>query len=665
VTSTYYLLLKRKLRNGDNSIADFNLKSQLFIDYITSASSDLKQNLEEVISKYIYNFKIRHNLLSEFELQNEEMEKKPTFNNLNNFIEPFSLKPRDGNLLDKNVDRNASNTSRKNSATNLNKSPPATVKKQWGKYKDIYVYKKSLKDTPQDKVKNRNESSNKKLSHAKETSNKKILEFSTFEEKNEERLETVTEPYLQVQSLTAKKIESKDFTPEKKLYEETLQTETSVYDQILQTEPTKKNKNYKKKQIEVPFALDLKSGVMRNFLQSSKRNSIREEYDKYVKKSSGLALNNDILLTNVSKREVLITENLQTISSYNNVDKIKIENFAPTTKIKSPSKNDSAVLDSHMHHYSNYNKEKHDVSTKNNSQNHIPYKKEIESKRFLNTSIISGKEENKSKNNSFDESKTNQNKNLPEPKKKSLTSLKKAIVENFSNNSKPRINKNDISFDKIFNYKSIKNLTNENKTLPPKNNKNPIDPFDQNKILKTEVIPLITYTHSNNRLQTENNSPTIKKMKLDILSFNKNNYLNNYPVQTTSGNYKETNQNYNHIKGMALSNNIVPLRTLNKTHWNNINTPETKKTSRPYTKSPIDKKETVNFPFYNQNMWPQNSKRVVSTSANKNSPIESLAGICTKKSIKSIKEILESICGKGEVFVFVHGKVKNIKFLEH
>jgi hypothetical protein len=79
------------------------------------------------------------------------------------------------------------------------------------------------------------------------------------------------------------------------------------------------------------------------------------------------------------------------------------------------------------------------------------------------------------------------------------------------------------------------------------------------------------------------------------------------------------------------------------------------------TKSPINKKVQVSFPFYNQNIQSFNQKRVVSTSAKKNSPIDSLAGICTKKSIRSIKEALESICGKGEVFVFENGKVK-VKF---
>jgi hypothetical protein len=558
VTSTYYLLLKRKIRTGENSIGDLNLKSPLFYEYITSSTSDLKENLEHVVSNYIFNFRRRHNLIDQLELQNQEFEKKSSEKKINNFNESPGEKNSIGKLSPEKIvqekkvlEKIPSNSSRKNSANNFNKTPPSTGKKQWGKYKDIYVYKKSLKDTPQDK----NNSNNKKLIQERETPDKTIIEFSTFDEKYEEPLETVTQTDQQTQGATSKNFEGDDcnynYTPEKNLNKESVHTEISPQGQVLQTEPTRKNPTSKNKSI-VEMNLDLNSGIIRNYLQSSKRSSIREEYDKYVKKSNNLETRKDILLTDVSGGEILNTENLQTIGNYNNPEKKKkiekqIEKPSSSSKMIGIIKNDN-----HVDVQKPYKQQqKNEISNNKINSNQVSVKEAYKSKKFfLNTSVIPGRDESKSKNNSFDETISHPTKNFPEPKKISLTGLKNAIYENFSNNVKSNLDKKELGIDKILNFNQTKN---DEKNLHSKPNKIPINPDHYQKVLKTEVNSLYTDTLSNNRLDTENTSPTIKKMKLNLLSFNRNNYLNNYPVQTTTGSIKETNHhNHSHIKGKII-----------------------------------------------------------------------------------------------------------------
>lgn len=258
------------------------------------------------------------------------------------------------------------------------------------------------------------------------------------------------------------------------------------------------------KKVEIDMRVDLKSGAVKNFLQSKMKNSVKEQYDKYVKKS--IFLNTESRkVSRENSTDLRINSN---ISNEKKSKKLLME--VPTLK-----RQNSSQL------YGNSIKLK--VPTKLNDIP-LPYSNK---KKILNTSVLSAKDEkssiNKSKhakNLSYDENfverkiRTTINTNLNTPKSNQNKVVNLLTDTNIlKNHTKIKIFEKKNVIKNIF-LKDLGNLSSRKPEYKEKNNL-------ENAKIKTSIaknirpiISMISKSPDNsNKLKLFNNEQKFNKSK--------------------------------------------------------------------------------------------------------------------------------------------------------
>jgi hypothetical protein len=413
-------------------------------------------------------------------------------------------------------------------------------KKQWGNYKDIYVNKRphlnNFLNVISSNVNNVNESINLNETYSK------LEEKNTLSTIHDEKLDKFTTPKIKLKSRMDKFLLNNttetcqketlntfvSFTNEdSKLVTETennleIKTEKIINSNLtteqcynIDTNPTylKTEKLVEQtlttinkyaspvKKVEINMRIDLKSGAVKNFLHSNMKNSVKEQYDKYVKKS--ILLNSEKrkvsrensvnLRINLSKDKKEITQQIQ-------VPVLKRESSSQVyntfLKLKIPSKLSDIPL---------------------------PYSNK---KKILNTSVLSAKDEKSSvcktkhvKNLSYDENfierkiRTNVNTkpNTPTSKENKIENLLTDI--NSKNNSKIQFSQNRNVLKRIF-FKDIGNLSSRK---PEQKESNKFDILKSNlnnhKFLRPICRVISKSPDSPNKLKLFNNEQKLNRIK--------------------------------------------------------------------------------------------------------------------------------------------------------
>lgn len=258
------------------------------------------------------------------------------------------------------------------------------------------------------------------------------------------------------------------------------------------------------KKVEIDMRVDLKSGAVKNFLQSKMKNSVKEQYDKYVKKS--IFLNTESRkVSRENSTELRINSN---ISNEKKGKKLLME--VPILK-----RQNSSQL------YGNSIKFK--VPTKLNDIP-LPYSNK---KKILNTSVLSAKDEKSTihkskhaKNLSYDENfverkiRTTINTNLNTPKSNQNKVVNLLTDTNILKNHTKIKNFEKKNVIKNIFLKDLGNLSSRKPEYKEKNNL-------ENSKIKTSIaknirpiISMISKSPDNsNKLKLFNNEQKINKSK--------------------------------------------------------------------------------------------------------------------------------------------------------
>jgi hypothetical protein len=365
ITTCYYLLLKNKLKNNVSSIADVSSTSQLFLEYLKSDKSKLsyyRNDINEAIKEYYGYFNSKffskkiNNPIPFYDEENDKYYHGNLNINLNinlNLNETHNRKSESdlSNKSDKVLDKYLTTTGRVNdNGNNRNNDIKDKIsshrKKQWGNFKGT-IKKRDSEDnglnTGYSNIEDYdNESKLKRLicknknrpvesfnihsissSHYNSGNNgeqqiKKNNDYTIVEDSknasygdlkiiSKEKFEALTESHDTIEPRegntlnTIKSDRNRD--PPSKRAEMILDVKTQL--QSLTNHPTpsmSKSQSPRSQREKRDASLDLKKGIMKNYLQSNIRRSIKEQYEIYVKKSP-LVINTDIKSKKNSKNE--------------------------------------------------------------------------------------------------------------------------------------------------------------------------------------------------------------------------------------------------------------------------------------------------------------------------------------------------------------------------